>query len=1092
MTLQDLVLKALASGRDHAVPKFEGAESRMHRRRDIRHLALAARRAAWRGQAWGRADTLVLFAGFPRSGHSLVGAAVDSHPAAIVSHELDALGLFEGGLTPWQVAALIRLYAHAFRDAGQYWNGHSYAVPDRLPESEARVLGDKKGDWLVRRALSDPGLIDRFRKAIAPRRLAIVNVVRNPFDNVATLSLRKGRHYDRLKIDARARGRPTDAASLLAADREGRIPRTALPEMIEDYETLCRGLETLRQAVPPRDWFTLRHEDLVIDPVGELSRLFAFAGLAPTQEPARRAAAVVASETHATRHVVAWSDDARDRIAALSERYPFLAGYSFAEPRARRARPLAAPAPALANVHVMTAVGVTGDLALLPHFLDHYTGLGIPPGNIHAILNAPEADAPGLAEARARLSERGCAEPEIWVGPYSSREMWERRRALQAGRTGAGDWIVSADVDELHVYPEGLAPVLETMETLSADLLQGPMIDRLAPRGRLAPVAEAPDLFAQFPLEGDLMCQISRWPERTDQGGTVKVMLCSATILPGLGGHGIDREQSVARARALAEALGGDLAASDDPAAKRLERCVAGAPVHLAGGPLTGDPRIKDPAFRLSFPVHVAHFKWHAGLPAEIARRRASGLQTPQAERYATRLEAMLGPEEEGAGRIDLDRFAPLCPEHRARGFRSHLDMLRRQMAERQQLHRRQRVPASAPASAALGWRLRQLTFGSAAGIGHFHSYYDIPVLNAAATRIAAVRFDRPQRSPVPEDSVEVGVVEIATGGFRPLARSRAWSWQQGPMAQWIAAEEKLVWNDREGERFIARLMSPDGGAERRLERPVYALDPGGRVGLSLNFARLDRLRPGYGYAGGGGARIEEAAPEDDGLWKIDIATGESTLILSLARGVETLRRVLTTEERAEHDAQGFRYWFNHCKVSPDGRRFAVKLRWRRPDGPWTGLMGVSMTCGMDGADPRVIARAASHVMWHDPGHLYFWNQRDKYVARKPDAELVEPIEAERLAPEEFTSNVHLRHLAEAPARMVYDVPYQPVVHLREIDLGTGRAAPIATFPGHDPAHGQFRCDLHPVPTPDGNRIVVSAMSDGARQLYVLDREDAP
>ena len=44
MTLQVLVLNALASGREHAVPKFEGAESRMHRRRDIRHLALAARR----------------------------------------------------------------------------------------------------------------------------------------------------------------------------------------------------------------------------------------------------------------------------------------------------------------------------------------------------------------------------------------------------------------------------------------------------------------------------------------------------------------------------------------------------------------------------------------------------------------------------------------------------------------------------------------------------------------------------------------------------------------------------------------------------------------------------------------------------------------------------------------------------------------------------------------------------------------------------------------------------------------------------------------------------------------------------------------
>lgn len=44
--LRNVALKVSSSGRDHAVPKFEGARSRGHQRRDIRHLRLSAIRVA--------------------------------------------------------------------------------------------------------------------------------------------------------------------------------------------------------------------------------------------------------------------------------------------------------------------------------------------------------------------------------------------------------------------------------------------------------------------------------------------------------------------------------------------------------------------------------------------------------------------------------------------------------------------------------------------------------------------------------------------------------------------------------------------------------------------------------------------------------------------------------------------------------------------------------------------------------------------------------------------------------------------------------------------------------------------------------------
>ncbi|SES39288.1 Glycosyl transferase family 2 [Tranquillimonas rosea] len=734
------------------------------------------------------------------------------------------------------------------------------------------------------------------------------------------------------------------------------------------------------------------------------------------------------------------------------------------------------------DVYLVTAVAVPSDLDILPHFLGHYLDLGIAPENILVILNVSAGEDRELLTGASNVLEQfGVTDPEIWTGPYSSIEMWRRRRDLQAARVPADAWVLSADVDELHVYPDGIAPVLDEMETRGFDWLQGPMIDRLAADGRLRPVEPGTDIFAQFPLEGDLMCQISRRPELKDQGGTVKTMLCAGLLFPGLGGHGLDFDRSAEEAGRRAAELGLDPAKRAWPGHPRLRRIHDRRPANAAGENLAGHPRIKEPGERLAFPIHVAHFKWRAALARHMAERRASGLQTDAARAYTDLLLDLL---EEGGDRIDPAHLA------RARGprppWRRHLQTLRRQAERRAGAFGPVRAWSQDYVRPAPGWSVRQLTFGSGHGVGHFHSYYDIPVMDRDCARVAAVRLPHPPRTPRPGDAVEVGVVDIGQGGFRSLGHSRAWSWQQGPMLQWVGGA--LVWNDRANGRFVARIRDPEGGA-RLLDRPVYAVDPAGEGALSLDFARLNALRPGYGYAGLDREADLSPAPGDDGLWHLDLGTGAARLVLSLQEAREVLERNLPPDERRTHRETPFVYWFNHCKFSPDGRRFTVKLRWRRRDGPWNGTMGVSLTCGVDGSAPRVVARGASHVMWLDDARLYFWNQRDGRVVLAPDAEATDPPAETALAPEVFGANVHLRHLAEDPDRMIFDTPYATDVSLAEFDRRTGETMPIAEFGGHRPPKGEYRCDLHPVPSPDGRRIIVTSLCDGGRQIYVLDRE---
>lgn len=384
------------------------------------------------------------------------------------------------------------------------------------------------------------------------------------------------------------------------------------------------------------------------------------------------------------------------------------------------------------------------------------------------------------------------------------------------------------------------------------------------------------------------------------------------------------------------------------------------------------------------------------------------------------------------------------------------------------------------------GWTITRLTGGTDEGRFHAHAYYDIPVFDPGSRLVAghAVRFA--ERQPTPDDAVEIGYVDLeGDRRWTPVGESRAWSWQQGAMTQWLPPGRTLVWNDREGDDFVARTLDVDSGATATLPRPVYALDPNGRFALSLNMARLDHVRPGYGYVGGAGARMDERKPSEDGVWKIDLETGESALILSLREAVRFLMTRLPIRSRIKHAFERYTYWFNHVKASPSGERFTVKLRFRRPGKGWNDQMGVSLTCGAGGGDLRLLTDGTSHVIWLDDERLYLW-QRDGvylYADERPEGR-----RTGRIAPDLIDHNVHIRHLPGTTDRFVFDTPYREEVDLFAYDARSECHEKIASFSNHTPKRGLFRCDLHPCPSPDGRKIVVTSMDDGGRQIYLLSR----
>lgn len=387
-------------------------------------------------------------------------------------------------------------------------------------------------------------------------------------------------------------------------------------------------------------------------------------------------------------------------------------------------------------------------------------------------------------------------------------------------------------------------------------------------------------------------------------------------------------------------------------------------------------------------------------------------------------------------------------------------------------------------------WTQTRLTDGTAEGQFHSHSYYDIPVFDPESRRVVLYRSTVAGRHPTQDDRIEIGVVDISDPEkrWRPIGESRAWSVQQGPMAQWVrggagTADARIIWNDREAEQVVARVHDPATGETRTVPRAVYAVDPHGRYMLSINLLRLNTLRPGYGYPGEAGGRLDRK-PDDDGVWRVDLETCDATLILSLKRAVRFLMGQVGLRSRLGHLRRRYTYWFNHAKISPDGTRFTVKLRFRVPGGPWNEAMGYSLTCGVDGRDLRLLAPATSHVIWRDTERLYFWQEGKVRLFRDAG-----PGEEEAVfVPSILDANVHIRQIPGLPDRFVFDTPYREEIDLCVLDLATEQVETIAHFGNHSPAKGPFRCDLHPVPSPDGQHILVTTLEDGGRQVHLLSR----
>ncbi|MHC4252392.1 MAG: hypothetical protein ACYS9X_25010, partial [Planctomycetota bacterium] len=209
----------------------------------------------------------------------------------------------------------------------------------------------------------------------------------------------------------------------------------------------------------------------------------------------------------------------------------------------------------------------------------------------------------------------------------------------------------------------------------------------------------------------------------------------------------------------------------------------------------------------------------------------------------------------------------------------------------------------------------------------HWFGYYDKLEFDPTGRYCLGMAVGFEGRSPRADDAIEIGMVDLHDNDrWVRLGESRAWGWQQGCMLQWRpGSATEILWNDREGDRFVCRVLDTKTRRARTIPWPIYTVSPDGRTGLSVDFRRIQDMRPGYGYAGLADPNRDVPAPADSGIWRVDLDTGDAELIVSL---VDIVRVPLRGGVKAPAFADS-KHYFHHLLFSTDEWRFIFLHRWR-------------------------------------------------------------------------------------------------------------------------------------------------------------------
>lgn len=361
----------------------------------------------------------------------------------------------------------------------------------------------------------------------------------------------------------------------------------------------------------------------------------------------------------------------------------------------------------------------------------------------------------------------------------------------------------------------------------------------------------------------------------------------------------------------------------------------------------------------------------------------------------------------------------------------------------------------------------------------YFFGYYDKSPWNNDESKMIFLKARQTYKSVAPKESADIILHDCIENTNTIIGKTNSWNVQQGCMLQWLGPkyDRYIIFNDfRNGEFCSVCYDVVDKKEIKIYSMPVYSVSSDGKFALTLDFSRLHKLRPGYGYSNlEEKQRTVENCPKGPCIWKIDLDTGNCVPILQYEQ-LENFEYNETMKNTIHK--------VNHIMISPDNKRFMVLHRWFQGNKKYTRLL----TIDVDGKNMYNLLDDGmiSHCYWRDSEHILAWAHKNKegthYYLLKDKTK-----EYEVKWKEELISDGHPSYSLDRRFVITDTYPNRSrISNVYLIDTRNSKVKSIAQVFSPFRYDNEVRCDLHPRWDRLGQKVCFDATFSGKREVYVV------
>ena len=343
----------------------------------------------------------------------------------------------------------------------------------------------------------------------------------------------------------------------------------------------------------------------------------------------------------------------------------------------------------------------------------------------------------------------------------------------------------------------------------------------------------------------------------------------------------------------------------------------------------------------------------------------------------------------------------------------------------------------------------------------NFFGYYDKPCVYNGHTlmhRVKSTSLSLDQNIDILVDNEVVSV-------------TNTWNWQQGSMASWFD-NEHIIHNFFDGKDYKSKIVNIKTKESRELCAPIYSLSKDRKYALTLNFSRLAKLRPDYGYFNLPYQNLRD--DKEDGIFYLDIEKNTCELFISL----DEIKNFKSSDnmKSAVHKV-------NHIDISHLSDKAIFLHRWFIDGVKYTRLLMIDIKT----RELSVLAdnKMVSHMAWVNNDKVF------GFLRGKSGADGYYFIDMKGNE-EHFSDSLLIDdgHPTVYNERYIVTDTYPDYTcksKLLLIDTELHHVTVLGQFYSGMKYQGTKRCDLHPRFDKDSKSLTFDSVLSGYKRVYAMD-----